>query len=259
MVATPSEPLVLTGERTAPGIWHENYWFRRHEAVYACVPGWVGGQPAVVLDAGSGEGYAAELLGEAWPGARLVGVDYDAAAVAHAARAYGGPRAAYLRGALTALPLRTGSATVTVSLQVLEHIWTPAEYVHELARVTGPEGVLVLSTPNRLTFSPGVGRLERPPSAYHVREYDSGELGGELARWLPGWELTLYGVGHGERLRRWEQAHGPLVAAQQATPPPEWPTGLAAAVRSVRRDDFVIGPPHDGSCDLVAVLHRLAD
>ena len=26
--------LPLTGERTAPGIWHENYWFARHEAAY---------------------------------------------------------------------------------------------------------------------------------------------------------------------------------------------------------------------------------
>ncbi len=258
-MATPTELLVLTGERTAPGIWHENYWFRRHEAVYACVPGWVEGQPAVVLDAGSGEGYAAELLGATWPAARLVGVDYDAAAVAHAARAYGGPRAAYLRGALTALPLRTGSVGATMSLQVLEHIWTPEEYVRELARVTGPNGVLVLSTPNRLTFSPGLGRLERPPSAYHVREYDSVELAAELERWLPEWVLTAYGVRHGERLRHWEQAQGPLVAAQLAAPPQEWSSELAAMVQSVERDDFAIGPPEDGCCDLVAVLRRAAD
>ena len=27
-------PLTLTGERTLPGIWHENYWLRRHHAAY---------------------------------------------------------------------------------------------------------------------------------------------------------------------------------------------------------------------------------
>ena len=26
--------LSLTGERTLPGIWQENYWLRRHEAAY---------------------------------------------------------------------------------------------------------------------------------------------------------------------------------------------------------------------------------
>ncbi|MPY85990.1 MAG: SAM-dependent methyltransferase, partial [Actinophytocola sp.] len=26
--------LAETGERTVPGVRHENYWFRRHEAAY---------------------------------------------------------------------------------------------------------------------------------------------------------------------------------------------------------------------------------
>src|SRR3954452_1214271 len=92
---TPS--LSLTGERTVPGVASENYWFRRHEAGYAAVRGWVGAPPRVVLDAGCGEGYAAALLREEWPGACVVGVDYDATTTAHAHRTHGGGRAAYLR------------------------------------------------------------------------------------------------------------------------------------------------------------------
>ncbi len=69
--------------------------------------GWVPTTPSVVLDAGCGEGYAAGLLRAAWPDVRVVGVDYDAATTTHAARTHGGERAAYLRGALTALPLGT--------------------------------------------------------------------------------------------------------------------------------------------------------
>jgi SAM-dependent methyltransferase len=174
--------LVLTGERTAPGIWHENYWFRRHEAGCAAVPGWVPAAPRVVLDAACGEGYAADVLRRAWPDVRVVGVDYDRATAAHAAVAHGSERAAYVRGALTALPLLTGAADLTISLQVLEHIWTPRKYVRELARVTAPGGSLVVSTPNRLTFSPGLGRRERPSNVYHCREYDADELADELAR-----------------------------------------------------------------------------
>ena len=82
---------------------------------------------------------------------------------------------------------------MTVSLQVLEHIWTPGDYVRELARVTRPGGVVVLSTPNRLTFSPGLGRREKPSNLYHCREYDAEELAGELGRWLPGAEVTVLG------------------------------------------------------------------
>ncbi|GAB3435023.1 hypothetical protein GCM10027517_03750 [Phycicoccus ginsengisoli] len=221
--------------------------------MYAAVPDLVPAAPSVVLDAGSGEGYAASVLRGAWPGVRVVGVDYDPAACAHAARRHGGPHAAYLRGALTSLPLADAAADVTTSLQVLEHIWTPREYVRELARVTRPEGALVLSTPNRLTFSPGLGRHEPPPNAYHCREYDAAELAAELVRWLPGSGVELLGLHHGTRLRAWESAHG-QVADAVADHPDLWPDRLRALVASVAVDDFVLGPADDDCLDLVAVV-----
>jgi SAM-dependent methyltransferase len=253
-VPTPPTALTITGERTVPGIAAENYWFRRHEAGYAAVPGWVPTTPRVVLDAGCGEGYAAGLLRGAWPDVRVVGVDYDAATTSHAARAHGAERTAYLRGGLTALPLATGATDVTVSLQVLEHIWTPGDYVRELARVTRPGGVLVLSTPNRATFSPGLGRRERPTNLYHCREYDAEELDHELGRWLPGTGLTVLGLGHGERLLRWEAERGPLVAAQQELAPDDWGDDVRDVVGSVTLDDFVLGEPEDDCLDLFAVV-----
>lgn len=247
-------PLGITGERTVPGVASENYWFRRHEAGYAAVPGWVPSSPRVVLDAGCGEGYAAGLLGAAWPGARVVGVDYDAATTHHAARTHGGGRAAYLRGALTALPLADGVVDVTVSLQVLEHIWTPGDYVRELARVTRPGGVVVVSTPNRLTFSPGLGRRERPTNLYHCREYDAAELDDEAGRWLPGAAVVVVGLGHGERLAAWESRHGSLVTAQQDREPAAWDGDLRHTVESVAAGDFVIGDADPASLDLFAVV-----
>jgi SAM-dependent methyltransferase len=252
--APPHAALTITGERTVPGIASENYWFRRHEAGYAAVPGWVPITPRVVLDAGCGEGYAAGLLRGAWPDVRVIGVDYDAATTTHAARTHGGQRAAYLRGALTALPLVTGAADVTVSLQVLEHIWTPHDYVHEQARVTRPGGAVVLSTPNRVTFSPGLGRREKPSNLYHCREYDADELRSELERWVPGAEVTVLGLGHGERLLRWEAEHGPIVAAQQEHAPEDWGDGLLDLVWSVTVDDFVLGAQEDDCLDLFAVV-----
>ncbi|MEO6411609.1 MAG: class I SAM-dependent methyltransferase, partial [Pedococcus sp.] len=246
--------LAVTGERTVPGVASENYWFRRHEAGYAAVPGWVPTTPRIVLDAGCGEGYAAGILGGAWPDVRVVGVDYDVVTTTHAARTHGGERAAYLRGALTAAPLVTGVVDVTVSLQVLEHIWTPGDYVRELGRVTRPGGVVVLSTPNRVTFSPGLGRRERPSNLYHCREYDAEELACELGRWLPGAEVTVLGLGHGERLLRWEAAHGSVVTAQQDQAPEGWDDDLQGVVGSVTVDDFVLGDPEDDCLDLFAVV-----
>ena len=211
-------------------------------------------RPRVVLDAGCGEGYAAGLLRGAWPDVRVVGVDYDAATTAHAARTHGGERAAYLRGALTALPLATGVVDVTVSLQVLEHIWTPGDYVRELARVTRPGGMVVLSTPNRADLLPRArtaGAVRRTSTT--AASTTPTELADELGRWLPGAEVTVLGLGHGERLLRWEAAHGSIVVAQQEHPPEDWDDELRELVGSVTVDDFALGDPDDDCLDLFAV------
>ena len=76
--------MVITGERTVPGIWHENYWVRRHEVVYELVAGLVGGLE--VLEAGCGEGYGADLL--AATGARVLALEDDDMVCRHAASAY---------------------------------------------------------------------------------------------------------------------------------------------------------------------------
>ncbi len=261
--------LPLTGERTVPGVPQENYYFRRHEVVYAACPHWyaaVAGPgtqdgspraaPATVLDAGSGEGYGGTLLAAAAPSATVLGVDYDASTVGHAAVAHAGPRTAYLRGAVTALPVADRTCDLAVSLQVLEHIWSPADLLAELVRVTRPGGVIVLSTPNRLTFSPGLGRRERPANPFHCREYDPAELVAELARWAPRCHLALLlGVHHGSRLRRWEAQYGPVVRGQQAASPDRWPDELAALVAAVESVDFDVGTEDlERSLDLVAVL-----
>src|SRR5215211_7956510 len=53
-------PLALTGERTLPDVPAENYWFRRHLAVYR----WVAERCAglEVVDMASGEGYGVDVL-----------------------------------------------------------------------------------------------------------------------------------------------------------------------------------------------------
>ena len=57
----PSSPeLILTGERTLPGIPEENYWFQRHVVAYRDAAERVAGMD--VLDAGCGEGYGASIL-----------------------------------------------------------------------------------------------------------------------------------------------------------------------------------------------------
>ena len=81
-------PLALTGERTLPDVPAENYWYRRHLAVYEWIGARVIGRR--VIDMACGEGYGSEVLsrggGERRGGRRQPRGLRARAAALHAAR-----------------------------------------------------------------------------------------------------------------------------------------------------------------------------
>lgn len=221
--------LPLTGERTVPGLAHENYWLRRHEVAYRSAAASCRG--ARVLDAGAGEGYGAAAIRAA--GAReVVALDYDAAAIAHVRDTYGLPA---VRANLVALPFNAEAFDLVISLQTIEHVWDQPLFAAECARVLAPAGRLLISTPNRLTFPPG--------NVFHTRELDSAELIALVT--AAGLRIeSVLGVHHGPRL----QAYGDIVGAQLATNPNGWSGELAALVASVTVDDFVVSADSIETC-----------
>jgi SAM-dependent methyltransferase len=245
--------LILTGERTLPGIPDETYWFERHVVAYELAADMVrAAVPAVVLDAGCGEGYGLRLLAEA--GAeRVVGVDLEAPVVAHIRATYAAadPRIEAHTAELMALPLADDEVHLTVSFQVIEHLHDIPGYLRSLRRVTAPDGHVVIATPNRLTFTPG---SDVPVNPFHTREFTADELREELTG--AGLEVTdLLGVHHGPRLRRIEQEAGrPFSDLLTQGPPDTWPTWLRAVVHRVRASWFEVRAGDlDASLDLVAV------
>lgn len=247
---TPDPPLPLTGERTVPGIPEENYWFRRHEAVYVALRDRCAG--ALVLEAGCGEGYGAAMLAEGAAG--VLALDLDQVTAAHVARRY--PRTGVARADLVALPVRDGGCDVVVSLQVIEHLWEQERFLHECFRVLRPGGTLMLSTPNRLTFSPG---RDTPLNPFHTRELSAAELAG-LVRDAGFADVEVHGLHHGPRLRALDARHGgSLVDAQVAVAlgGGSWPDPLRADVAAVTVTDFVLRAVGvDASLDLVAFASR---
>ena len=248
-----SHPLPLTGERTLPGVRGEEYWFARHEAAYAWLAGSLGDRlrGAAVVEAGSGEGYGARMLRDA--GARSVlALEYDDASARHAHAAYTSVRT--VRANLAMLPVATASADLLVTLQVVEHLWDLRGFLRDCVRVVRAGGSVVVSTPNRPVFSPGLARGERPTNPFHVEELDAEQLHGLLVE--AGFvDVVVHGLHHGRRITAWESAHGTgLVGAQVAAVlgTGEVPDGLDAFVASVTATDFVVGA-HEGSQDLVAV------
>ncbi|MBF6354854.1 class I SAM-dependent methyltransferase [Nocardia higoensis] len=237
----------LTGERTVPGIAEENYWFRRHEIVYARLLDRCAGK--TVLEAGSGEGYGADMI--AGVAAKVTGLDYDESAVAHVRARY--PRVEMIQGNLADLPLAGESVDVVVNFQVIEHLWDQSQFLRECLRVLRPGGELLISTPNRITFSPG---RDTPLNPFHTRELDAAELDELLVD--AGFRVELMtGVHHGETLRALDAKHGGSfidAQIQRALAGEPWPEELTADVAAVRIEDFDLRADDiDASLDLVAI------
>jgi SAM-dependent methyltransferase len=263
--ATP--PLVLTGERTLPGIPDERYWFERHVVAYALAADHVrahlvrarddaaapvSGAGPTVLDAGCGEGYGLAMLTDAGA-SRVIGADLDAATVAHATRTYAAadPRIEVVAAELMSLPLADDEVDLTVSFQVIEHLHDIPGYLRSLRRVTRPGGEVLIATPNRLTFTPG---SDTPVNPFHTREFTAAELEQELA--AAGLTVTrIVGVRHGPRLTAAERHLGvPLPEVLGATPTEDWPPELRDIVHATRAEDFEVADTDlDTSLDLVAI------
>lgn len=232
-----SATLPLTGERTTPGVPEENYWFRRHVAAYRVARRYARG---TVLDAGSGEGYGTAMLARRAP---AVGVELDPDAAAHAAGRYRSVR--FLRGDLCRLPVAGGALDAVVALQVLEHLWCADAFLAAARRALRPDGVAVLSTPNRLTFPAG-----RNPA--HVYEFRPSELEGLLRRHFR--IVRLVGVAHGARLAVADRVlgrpvpHGLADAGYRNLPP--W---LRMLLSTVTSRDFRITARVDRCLDLIAI------
>lgn len=245
--------LPLTGERTVPGLAEENYWFRRHEVAYLRCADICAGQE--VLEAGCGEGYGADLIASS--ARRVVAVDYDAATVAHVRTRY--PRVEVMAANLAAVPMPDASVDVVVNFQVIEHLWDQPQFITECLRLLRPGGRLLISTPNRITFTPG---SDTPVNPFHTRELNAAELRELLED--GGFRVeSLYGVFHGPRLSQMDARHGgSIIDAQIARALAEapWPADLLADVAAVRSGDFEIVAEQerdiDDSLDLLAIAVR---
>ncbi len=245
--------LTLTGERTIPDLDIENYWFRRHEVVYErlatrCVS-------RDVLEAGCGEGYGADLL--AGVARRVVAVDYDEAAVIHVRSRY--PRVEVMQANLAELPLDDASVDVVVNFQVIEHLWDQGQFVRECLRVLRPSGLLMMSTPNRITFSPG---RDTPINPFHTRELNADEMT-ELLVDSGFRDVSMSGLFHGSRLQEMDARHGgSIIDAQiaRAVADAPWSPELTADVAAVTTGDFDIVDRDirdiADSLDLIAIAVR---
>jgi SAM-dependent methyltransferase len=190
-------PLELTGERTLPDVPAENYWYRRHLAVYEWIAKRVAG--GAVLDMACGEGYGSQVL--AGTANSVVGVDGNPEAHEHAKLRYTGPNVTFEWGAVETFG-EPGSFDAVVFLQTIEHVIDPPAVLSHFKDILKPGGTAYVSTPNVLKLAPaGHAKSDNP---WHLREYRAGEFT-ELCRGTFS-NVEVLGLFHARKLRVHEVA-----------------------------------------------------
>lgn len=128
------------------------------------------------IDAASGSGYGTYLLAQQ---SRMVtGFDIDADAVDAAQRIFVDASVEFKVASVYSLALEANSVDVGVSFETIEHVDEPSRAVAEFERCLSREGVLVVSSPNKATYSAN----RPPPNAFHRFEYYAEEFRDELAK-----------------------------------------------------------------------------
>jgi SAM-dependent methyltransferase len=162
----------FTGERFIPELEGEIKYEHLHR--YALAMDLAAGK--AVLDIATGEGYGAALLGQV---ARfVVGVDIDSEIIQHARQRYLCRNLSFCVGSCAAIPLSDNSIDLVSSFETIEHHEHHDKMMEEIKRVLKPSGILILSSPNRLTYSDGV-EYNNP---YHIKELYYEELCELLSR-----------------------------------------------------------------------------
>ena len=182
-------PILHSGERPGYG---EGFAYdeARHLAAYLYARELA--RDRQVLDAGCGEGFGTVLLAET--ARRVTGIDYSAEAVKAAAAKYRRPTLEFRHIDVYQLPGLDLRFDLITNFQVLEHLADPVKFLTAVRAALKPGGVLMLTTPNRLTSI-----SENP---YHLHEYVADEL---LALLRPLFaRVELYSMMGNEKVRAFD-------------------------------------------------------
>ncbi|MDP1850301.1 MAG: class I SAM-dependent methyltransferase [Solirubrobacteraceae bacterium] len=171
----PGAGLEATGERLIPEAYAGSVVLAEHLARYRFAARLARGRD--VLDAACGEGYGSAMLAAAGA-STVVGIDIDAATVAHARATHG---VDVRQGDVSRLPFDDVTFGLVVSFETIEHVAEPERALDEFRRVLAPGGLLVVSTPNADEY------LEDNP--YHEHELTMAQFAQALDARFPHVEM----------------------------------------------------------------------
>jgi len=171
----------IAEERIKPGAWLPPWTVAEHTARYEFSAQYAEGRRIVDCACGNGVGTRVFI------GANPLGVhgfDLDDDAIQYASKHLEKTNVTFEKASGLLLPLPEASVDLYISLETIEHIDDDAGFVSEISRVLKRDGLLILSTPNRLITNPGARLQDRPWNHFHVREYAPCELEAVLGKYF---------------------------------------------------------------------------
>lgn len=133
-------------ERAVPGASSNESWIAAHVARYDFAAHYA--RPAGrLLDLACGSGHGTALLAHRLPDVACVGVDLSADAIAIAKGRYGRSNTTFIRADGMTFDDAEGFDTI-VSLETIEHLAHPAEFIERAARMLRPGGRIIASVPS---------------------------------------------------------------------------------------------------------------
>lgn len=174
----------FTGERVVPGQVNDDLW-SEHLARYAFARQFADGRK--VLDAGCGTGYGSAELASA--AAQVVGFDVAPDAIDHARSHFTRPGLLFALSAAGAMPFVSRAFDLVVAFEVIEHLTDQRAFLQECARVLKRDGLLIVSSPNRLYYAES--RAKTGPNPFHTHEFEAQEFVSELEQVFGNVRLLL--------------------------------------------------------------------
>jgi ubiquinone/menaquinone biosynthesis C-methylase UbiE len=149
-----------TGERLETFIFTRDAIEHLHR--YAIASNYIEGK--VVLDIASGEGYGSNLMSE--KASFVYGVDIDSNTVDKAKLKYKKENLEFRIGSANEIPIENNSIDVVISFETLEHHDKHEEMMLEIKRVLKSNGLLIISTPDKLYYSD----VRNFKNKFHIKE-----------------------------------------------------------------------------------------
>jgi len=165
----------FTGEQFIPGISKKRL-IDEHESRYQWVAQFT--QDKIVLDIACGTGYGSNII--AANAKKVFGVDISNESIAYAKEHYKKDNVHFVLGSATDSEIFTKAQfDIICSFETIEHLTKEerVKYLINLKSWLKPNGLLVLSTPNKIITSPFT---EKPLNPYHVIEFEQESLLNEL-------------------------------------------------------------------------------